>query len=766
MIRRQRLQRNNHTPKRMKLRTRLTVIFGLGALLLSIFLASMTYFTARHYIISQRATSDIHQTFANASLVLTSLRSSDAKASAIIDTIGTAPGARSILTIHHHWYATSISVGEDSLPQDFKHMVVTGKPADQIFMVSGTPEFGVGIPLPSVKASYFEIFSLSDLNSVFKVLLLVLAVTTLLTALAGAATGRWVASRVLRSLVTTSEAAVGIAGGNLDTRLETTGDSDLDPLFESFNQMADSLSRRIEREARFTSDVSHELRSPLTTLATTAEILKNHADNMPERSRQALDMLIAEVDRFQQMVKELLEISAMDAGAAVPNIESTNAATLMRHLSNTFVPPGIAVNIAPELENLEIFVDRHRVERVFANLVDNANQHSDGLSKISATRNGDYIRISVTDKGPSIPADQHQAIFERFYRGKAAGRRGKSTGTGLGLALVLEHVKLHQGTVSVEATDNGGNTFIVEIPIRPSSAYDENNYFDGSSSVDGGLAGTSGDGVGGGADGIGDSVGGGSDSAVGGVNGSDSRATSGSRATSKTKKSTAGSKKMGNKRTVLKIAAIGLSALLLGSCAVITQNKPTALSRRSIPFGLMDKTPNSFPIPQKRAPVEVPATIFLVAPDGRLWPASRDIAFPSSIDSLLTALVDGPTKPEALYGLSTAIPAQAGSLSAKITGSTAVVNLAPTFGTLSGPAQIEATAQIVFTVTTLPGVTDVTFRMNGAVIDVPNALGALLPGPVNRSDYTPLAPLPPPAPTTAHTPVAAHPSATTHSTSS
>ncbi len=471
MIPGRKIQRQYRSRKRMRLRTRLTVIFGLGALLLSVFLASMTYFTARHYIISQRATSDIHQTFANASLVLTALRSSDAKASAIIDTIGTAPGARSILTVHHHWYATSISIGEDSLPTSFKQMVISGTPADQIFMVSNTPEFGVGMPLPSVGASYFEVFSMSDLNSVFKVLLLVLTVTTLLTALAGAATGRWVASRVLRSLVTTSQAAVDIASGNLDTRLKTTGDSDLDPLFESFNQMADSLSRRIEREARFTSDVSHELRSPLTTLATTAEILKKHADDLPGNTNQALDMLIAEVERFQQMVKELLEISAMDAGAAVPNIEPTNAAMLIHHLADTFVAPGTTVKIAPELNDLEIFVDKHRIERVFANLIDNVNQHSDGLSEISAARNGDYIQISVADKGPAIPTDQHQAIFERFYRGKAAGRRGKSTGTGLGLALVLEHVKLHHGTVSVEINSDGGNTFVVEIPIQPSDAY-------------------------------------------------------------------------------------------------------------------------------------------------------------------------------------------------------------------------------------------------------------------------------------------------------
>ncbi len=691
--------------------------------MLSILLASLTYFTARHYIISQRKTSDIHQSFANASLVLSSLRSSSAKVPAVIGSLGTSPGARSVILSNHQWYATSISIGEDSLPAPFKHMVLSGHPADQTFMLSNTPEFAVGIPMPSVNARYFEIFSLEDLDGILRVLLLVLAIAALVTTIAGAATGRWAASRVLRSLVTTSQAAVDIAGGNLFTKLETTGDSDLDPLFESFNQMADSLAKRIERETRFTSDVSHELRSPLTTLATTAEILQRHAHGLDARSRQALDLLVAEISRFQAMVQELLEISTMDSGSAKLSLEAVDASALVRHIAHALARDSVPVTISPALDGLEIMVDKRRLERVFTNLVDNANQHAGGLTGISAEEKYPYISISVIDRGPGVPPDQRQKVFERFYRGKAAGRRGNATGTGLGLALALEHIKLHQGRMSIENTVSGENRFVVDIPLRvaqngkpasgPLACSDD---LDGPDDPESPAEGN------------------------GQISGNDMVQQGNGASPQVRKRRTSGSRRrigrIGRTGTLLAAAT-----LLLASCTVTAQGNPTPLPRKSIPFGLMDKSPLNPPLNAKNAPVEVPVTIYLVAATGRLWPVTRDVAFPAPLDSLLNALASGPTKSEDSFGLSTAIPQQSGSLTARTVGSTVEVSLSSTFGTLSGPAQIQATAQIVFTVTALPGITGASFKMNGHAIDVPNALGALLPGPVNRSDYAALAPL-------------------------
>ncbi|MHB8262718.1 MAG: ATP-binding protein [Acidimicrobiales bacterium] len=724
--------RHKHFRRHMGLRTRLTLIFGLMALMLSVLLAGLTYFTARHYIVSQRESSDIHQSFANASLVLTGLRSSGAKVPAVIDSLGTSPGARSVVLSNHRWYATSISIGEDSLPVPFKHMVLSGQPADQLFMLSSTPEFAVGIPMPSVGARYFEIFSLEDLDGILRVLLLVLAIAALITTVAGAATGRWAASRVLRSLVATSQAAVDIAAGNLFTKLETTGDSDLDPLFESFNQMADSLAKRIERETRFTSDVSHELRSPLTTLATTAEILQMHSRDLPEQSRQALDLLIAETSRFQAMVQELLEISTIDSGFAELSLEAVDASALVRHIADAFAGDPVSVNISPALDGLVVMVDKRRLERVFANLVNNANQHADGLTGISAEERYPYIRISIIDHGPGVPPDQRQKVFERFYRGKAAGRRGNATGTGLGLALALEHIKLHQGSISIESTADGENRFVVDIPQQPAhhgkpatSRPDCPDCPDCPELPPGGDNQSSSN----------DSI----PKSTASPKGSASPKGTAS-PPPKRRWSSAGSRRRIGRITRTS-TFLATTALVLASCTITAQGHPSALPRKSIPFGLMDKSPVN-PLPTlKKALVEVPVTIYLVAATGRLWPVARDVAFPAPLDSLLNALASGPTKAESSFGLSTAIPQQAGGLVAKTVGSTAEVSLSPAFGVLSGPAQIQATAQIVFTITTLPGITGVSFHMKGHSIDVPNALGALLPGPVSRSDYASLAPL-------------------------
>ena len=148
----------------------------------------------------------------------------------------------------------------------------------------------IGVPLPAVHAAYFEVFSLDELAGTLRALAFALAAAALVTTLAGAAVGRWASGRALRPLAGVTDAAVAIAGGQLDTRVEAGDDVDLQELASAFNRMTANLQDRIEREARFTSDVSHELRSPLTTLSATVCVLEGHRDELapgPERPRPA-----------------------------------------------------------------------------------------------------------------------------------------------------------------------------------------------------------------------------------------------------------------------------------------------------------------------------------------------------------------------------------------------------------------------------------------------------------------------------------------------
>ena len=197
--------------------------------------------------------------------------------------------------------------------------MIAGSPAWQLIASGGVAELVVGVPIQAQaashneKAAYFEIFALSDLTRTLHDLLAALTLAALITTVAGAVLGRWASRRTLRPLRETTQAALAIAGGRLDTRLESADFADLAPFASAFNQMVDQLQERIEREARFSSDVNHELRSPLTTLANSLSVLEARREELPPRALQALDLLGAEVRRFRRLVDELLEISRFDA---------------------------------------------------------------------------------------------------------------------------------------------------------------------------------------------------------------------------------------------------------------------------------------------------------------------------------------------------------------------------------------------------------------------------------------------------------------------
>ena len=453
--------------RRLGLRARVTAAFALGALTLSVALSALTYLTARQYFLNERQSAVLRQSYVNANLVRAALRSTQPDITPLLASLDTVPGSRSVLYYNGRWFATSLTVGKDAIPAHLRSEVIAGTPASQRFNLAGSLQMGVGIPLPVVDASYFEVFSLEELDHTLRILALTLALGSVATTLAGVVIGRWASGRALRPLGDVAQAAAAIAGGRLDTRLETFDEADLATLASSFNRMADRLQERIEREARFTSDVSHELRSPLTTLSTSIGVLEARRDELPPRSRQALDLLAAELRRFQRMVADLLEISRFDAGSAELSLDEVRVDELVQHAVQTGGNGSLPVEIAPDVAGLQVSVDKRRIERVLANLVENAAVYAGGVTRLAVEATGTKVRLIVEDAGPGIPPDSRQRIFERFFRGSASGRRGAGDGSGLGLALVAEHVHLHGGRVWVDDRPGGGSRFVVELPIRP-----------------------------------------------------------------------------------------------------------------------------------------------------------------------------------------------------------------------------------------------------------------------------------------------------------
>ncbi|MGA2521186.1 MAG: HAMP domain-containing sensor histidine kinase [Acidimicrobiales bacterium] len=459
--------------RRLGLRSRVTVTFGLGALALSATMAGLTYFTARQFILNERQTAILRQAYVNASLARSSLREHNTDVPQLLASLDTVAGSSSVLELRGLWYATSLSVARSAIPASLRSLVLSGAPATQRFVLGGTPEMVVGLPIPSVDAAYFEFFSLDEPSRTLRILAVALAAAALATTAAGAVIGRWASGRALRPLAQVSRAAETVAGGSLDTRLIAAGDPELSALADSFNRMTEALQERINHEVRFTSDVSHELRSPLTTLATSVGVLESHRDQLPARSRHALDLLSAELRRFQRMVADLLEISRVDTGSAELHLDEVEVGELGRQAAAAAGAGTVPVDVDPSVAGVRLLVDKRRIERIVTNLVANAEQHAGGVTRLSVEPGPGVVRLVVVDRGPGVALAERDRIFERFYRGQTAGQRGASTGTGLGLSLVTEHVRLHGGRVWVETGVGGENRFVVELPVDRADRPDE-----------------------------------------------------------------------------------------------------------------------------------------------------------------------------------------------------------------------------------------------------------------------------------------------------
>lgn len=187
-------------------------------------------------------------------------------------------------------------------------------------------------------------------------------------------------------------------------------------------------------------------------------------------------------------------------------------------------------------------------------------------------------------------------------------------------------------------------------------------------------------------------------------------------------------------------AALAGALALTAGCGVPIDKGPTTLSRNSVPFGLLDPSaPSTTTTTPAPSPPEVTVPIFLLNANGHLASVSRDVPSPATLSTILAALVAGPTASESTAGLQSAVPAQTVVLSATITGQTATVNLAGTFGQLVGQNEIDAVAQVVYTATSVTGVSAVTFELSGQAVDVPDSSGAEVPS-AGQAQFASMAP--------------------------
>lgn len=451
------------------LRLRLTLAFAVGATLLSVLFASYAYFGVRHILVTERQATDLRQAYVNAALVRNALTTSPGSLREILLSLDLGTSSTSYLRWHSHWYATQSSSSVSVIPKALQQMAANQVVSRQIVLRSGTPELFIDVPLPTSRAVYYQQHSLRDLEATLRRLFLIFAGGALITSLLGAISGWLITRRAMAPLEIASAAAQRIAAGELDTRIpEDPKNSEVATLATSFNTMIEQLVLRLERDARFAGDVSHELRSPLTTLSNAVEVMRHSREQLSPKARSAFDLLASDVGTFQVLVEDLLEIARSDAGLSSMNLERLALDELVRQCVISAVRRhqlrDVAVEVSSAARGAVVTVDRRRFERVMTNLLDNAQRYGGGATAIRLSASAQQLVLDVDDAGAGIDPRDRERIFDRFYRGTLANDRGAARGSGLGLALVADHVAHFGGSVKVSTSPEGGARFEILLP--------------------------------------------------------------------------------------------------------------------------------------------------------------------------------------------------------------------------------------------------------------------------------------------------------------
>lgn len=341
--------------------------------------------------------------------------------------------------------------------------------ADEIPVVT----VGGRVTAPGSNDQYalYYVFSMTDqqetLDLVRKALLAgAVALLVMVSLVAGL-----VARQVVEPVRLARRIAERFAAGNLEQRMHVKGEDDIARLSTSFNQMAESLQSQIRRlenlsrlQQRFVSDVSHELRTPLTTVQMAGQVLYDARSKFDPQTARAAELLEAELDRFEAMLSDLLDLSRFDAGAATIELDPVDLASVARSAADdeALARAGIVGRARGVARPAIVDADIRRVDRMVRNLIVNAARYSQSSQvDVTVSQAQDRVSLSVRDYGVGMDAEAVRRVFDRFWRGDPARSQG---GTGLGLAIAREDAALHGGTLEVWSQPGKGTEFILTLP--------------------------------------------------------------------------------------------------------------------------------------------------------------------------------------------------------------------------------------------------------------------------------------------------------------
>ena len=336
------------------------------------------------------------------------------------------------------------------------------------------PALAVGVPISGDDQLYY-LFPLAQqmqvLSLVQNTLIVAGAGLVVLLAVIVSLVTRWVVVPIRQA----AQAASRVSAGNLDERMAVRGTDDLAELANSFNEMAASLQDKLREledlssvQRQFVSDVSHELRTPLTTIRIAADVLFGSREQLDPAARRSAELLQGQLERFEALLSDLLEISRHDANVATLDAESADVCDLVLRAAadaeQLAAQRGSRIEFRLPPDQCIAEVDRRRVERVLRNLLDNAVEHGEGRDVVvTVAADRDAVAVAVRDHGVGIDPGEHQFVFDRFWRADPA--RARTTGgTGLGLAIALEDARLHAGWLQAWGERDRGSVFRLTLP--------------------------------------------------------------------------------------------------------------------------------------------------------------------------------------------------------------------------------------------------------------------------------------------------------------
>ena len=322
------------------------------------------------------------------------------------------------------------------------------------------------------KYEFYVIFSLAQQERTMALILNYLWLTGVALTLLIGLTTFFVMRRLIAPIQDAARVAEELTKGNLDLRMDIHGEDEIASLGYSFNEMAVSLQQQISRlenlsklQQRFVSDVSHELRTPLTTIRMASQVIYASRENFEPTVARSAELLISQIERFESLLTDLLEVSRFDAQAAILEVEAIDIVVLVKETID-YVHPSQdrIINLKAPNSPVMVDVDPRRIKRIIRNLISNAVDHREGKDidvQISETEN--EVSIGVRDYGHGFNYSDKKLLFERFWR--ADSSRARTTGgTGLGLSIALEDAKLHQGEIDVWGERGKGAHFVLTIP--------------------------------------------------------------------------------------------------------------------------------------------------------------------------------------------------------------------------------------------------------------------------------------------------------------